>query len=713
MSVREAAIEAVLRHGWHVFRVRITHEVGVCDGGRANCKRLQPQARWRETSTDDAAAVAAWDWNGWNGYGIDCGRSGIAVVDQDPGAVWPFNGTLVLSTGRGLHHVYADWYGIANATAVPPWGIDLRGIGGFILGPGSWHPHGSYAYRAGLREPAAPLEPALVGAVGAVRESVSVGVEAAREPDLDPLDALDRLGGVLRRVREAPQGSRNTILNKQAGMAAKILARVQPDERVGGLDPQAVRADLSAAAMAAGLEAPEIAATLSSGWSWGETAPLVEGSGAGEGVDLWTAHPVFTHIRTVAWNRGLPAPSVLVGVLAELALHIGPHVVLPPASAAIAPLNVGFALLGDSGAAKTSSARLGAAILGLERRSVWHGGMGSGEGLIDAFYRWVPKDPLKPDGAMRLDLQPLDERRFLLTIDEAEALARVKEASTLPAYLRSGISGSDLSNTNTKSGGNKRHVPELTYRLVCVIGVHPDQADVLLGDAGNGFPQRFCWVRAADPDMPTEWDQRPALPGGEVGLPGWELPHYEPDPVTGFHVVGYPDGVEREVWEHNARQMKEGKDPLEAHIMLVRLKVGVLLSALMGEARLSPLGWELAGVLARQSLSAQHTALARMSRNQVEAEKSRLTRSAEAAGEVEDDRMARCVDAVVRKLRQVGGDGEWLTWRACRPAGRVRVGLDMDAVRTELLSVEGVEIRERQGRGGGWEFRWVSGTAGE
>ncbi|GAA2169281.1 bifunctional DNA primase/polymerase [Pedococcus bigeumensis] len=128
-EIRRRAVAMAREHGWYVFRLQIGHNEAACEWPEGNCKTVRPLDHWREASSNDPDVIARWDWSDANAYGIDCDRSGLVIADQDPGAVWPFNGTRVHSTPRGLHHVYEDVLGLGNAAHVEPWGVDVRGVG--------------------------------------------------------------------------------------------------------------------------------------------------------------------------------------------------------------------------------------------------------------------------------------------------------------------------------------------------------------------------------------------------------------------------------------------------------------------------------------------------------------------------------------------------------------------------------------------------------
>ena len=127
-----------------------------CDGP-GQCPRL----KWREKSTTDADLIAKW-WRAWPNanIGIDCGKSGLVVLDADlykeafAGDLSALDTETVTSiTGGGGEHLWylqpaGGHYG--NQTGRLPAGIDIRGDGGYIAAPPSLHKSGNrYTFEHG------------------------------------------------------------------------------------------------------------------------------------------------------------------------------------------------------------------------------------------------------------------------------------------------------------------------------------------------------------------------------------------------------------------------------------------------------------------------------------------------------------------------------------------------------------------------------------
>ena len=223
--------------------------------------------RWSEESTTDPARAARLFSAGPRNIGVDAGRSGLLVLDEDApgeldraaadvGAAVPVTFTVRTAKGR---HLYLrqpdDGPAFGNTTgALRSYRIDVRGRGGFVVGPGSLHASG-HEYRPVDPYAAVVPVPAWVGA--ALRSAPS---EPAALPvglrDVSPA-TRQALAGVLRVVLAAPPGQRNSSLYWSA---ARLWERV----RDGHLEHGQAAGMLDDAAAAVGLPAVEARATIAS-----------------------------------------------------------------------------------------------------------------------------------------------------------------------------------------------------------------------------------------------------------------------------------------------------------------------------------------------------------------------------------------------------------------------------------------------------------------
>lgn len=117
---------------------------------RPNKRPFTPHGFW-DASIDPAVIRAFWGQHPDAQIGIDCGRSGIVVIDLDvkdgvdgTAAFAEILGTnphgcllIVATPSGGRHYIYRAIHGIeikTTAGAVAP-GIDTRGVGGYVIAP--------------------------------------------------------------------------------------------------------------------------------------------------------------------------------------------------------------------------------------------------------------------------------------------------------------------------------------------------------------------------------------------------------------------------------------------------------------------------------------------------------------------------------------------------------------------------------------------------
>lgn len=127
--------------GWHVFPVR--------ERGKT------PLVKWTHEATTDPAKITAEFAGRSCNVGIACGPSRLFVVDEDtPGAFADFAAshgvelpqTYTVRTGRGRHYYFAAPHGVdlGNAEgALKGHGLNVRGVGGYVVAAGSTHPDGT------------------------------------------------------------------------------------------------------------------------------------------------------------------------------------------------------------------------------------------------------------------------------------------------------------------------------------------------------------------------------------------------------------------------------------------------------------------------------------------------------------------------------------------------------------------------------------------
>jgi hypothetical protein len=135
-----------------------------------------PRVKWRDVSTDDVQTIAAEFAGRVLNYGIDCGKSGLVIIDEDkPGEFQRWAGdhshtipaTFTVRTAHGRHWYFTPPSGatITNKDATfTGYAINVRGTGGYVVGPGSVHPSGAVYTAENVLDPA-PMPQWLVDAL--------------------------------------------------------------------------------------------------------------------------------------------------------------------------------------------------------------------------------------------------------------------------------------------------------------------------------------------------------------------------------------------------------------------------------------------------------------------------------------------------------------------------------------------------------------------
>ena len=247
---------ALARRGLHVFPVDHP-ELDRCAGiGRhhdpATCteRGKHPSVPFTRDASTDPHQVAAWFTGRPRNVGVACGPSGLLVVDEDTdGALARYAtsvgqtipDTFTVATGRGRHFYFArGGLSLGNAEgALKGSGVNIRGEGGFVVGPGSLHATGTlYTVTNGAE--AGPVPDWLVDAVsGAARATNGVSSPTAA----DKPRGLAAVPDVIRGKRADRPGERHEHL----------VRRGDPPRRRHRRDGRAIRRRrLDAAPTAAG-----------------------------------------------------------------------------------------------------------------------------------------------------------------------------------------------------------------------------------------------------------------------------------------------------------------------------------------------------------------------------------------------------------------------------------------------------------------------------
>ena len=203
-----------------------------CDGTRGK----HPCGRWSRDSTASPEVIRAALSRGLRNLGIDCGKSGLLVVDEDrPGAFDSYAAsaghvvpvTFTVTTGKGLHVYFRQPPGVplGNGTgALAGRDMDVRGNGGFVVGPGSVHHSGVRYTPVDATTPVVAAPDWLTGALltPPATSQAHQGLRPHGSPDA-------RLRGLVATVLDATIGERNNLLHWASCRAAEMIAAGQLD----------------------------------------------------------------------------------------------------------------------------------------------------------------------------------------------------------------------------------------------------------------------------------------------------------------------------------------------------------------------------------------------------------------------------------------------------------------------------------------------------
>lgn len=625
MNVMDAAL-AYAEAGWFVgpLRHREKNPGGVLG------------KEWETKSSRDPAVIGGWfAEHPDRGVFVHCGRSGAVTFDVDhPSALHPLlskafdaerppNQSTRPNDPRRGHYLFRQPPGrdVGNSlgTLGKGWG-EVRGRNGVIVVAPSEHEKddGRYMWEQSGPVPVLPdyVADQLPDALDAASAVTGAEVSAFLVDYLDG-ERTDLLGmhvqSWLAKVKrgdsrhDAMTGHLTGAMKEAAAglypaaLAADTLESifVQAVREAGHGEQGAARSDAEAG--------EEWRALLS--WAVGqakaadpvetlERAGQLRSSAAADFAfsDFFDQTEVLQHIRAAAHSRLLSAPMLLMQVLARVLLEVPPGWLLPAVVGSPASLNVGFAVVGLSSAGKSSSLNVAGELLGLDQETMIKG-IGSGEGMIDAFF-----DVIKIEGKNTPQLKT--KPHILLTVDEVETLQKLldRSGSTTGSLLRTALTGGTLSTTNAAASGRSRHLPQLVYRLVTIVAVQPALSGVLLDGENAGLPQRFLWFGGKDSSLPPIADL-PDWPGA-LSWDLWSDLHLEFGPR--HRTIEYPDHVKGEVRQaQHDGQSREDADPLKGHLMLTRLKIAAALAFLHQELDIRDQWWELAGVLSDASVQVQ------------------------------------------------------------------------------------------------------------
>lgn len=381
--------------------------------------------------------------------------------------------------------------------------------------------------------------------------------------------------------------------------------------------------------------------------------------------EFWGSRELFKRVRQAAWANQAHPDAVLACVLARASGAIGHEVKFDSGRGPTGTLSLFVCLLAKSGIGKSEAAKAAETVVRLPRHlldldgstdmEVFRDGIGigTGEGLAEAFMGWVERDTGEVK-TTRGKVEPITVKtravvrhRAYFYVDEGAMLTTLmndRKGSTLGATLRTAWSGGTLGQANAKEE-TTRFVKGGLYALGIAIGYQPSTAVELLSDVGPGTPQRFLWFGAQDTEMPE-------------GRTSWPEPiDLIPDGMQAG-VIDFPD--ELKDWFHRQTRAKHlGEvefDELDSHEPLMRAKLTALLCYLDGRMLVNRDDWVLAGMLWSVSKAIRDRLVRHRDQRRAEAERLERERRLEEASEIEMQKVTisadveRAARAIFRKV---------------------------------------------------------------
>lgn len=311
--------------------------------------------------------------------------------------------------------------------------------------------------------------------------------------------------------------------------------------------------------------------------------------------EFWTARPLFQHIRQAAHSEGCSGDVLFYSSLARLSGMISHHYRAVTGIGGRASLNIFSAIVGASGAGKSTGSSLTRALMPAPDEDFRDGlPVGSGEGIAEAFMGTVEEPTGEViqrgknvgDPVMRRVRKQVRHNAYFY-VDEGQTIARLGErsGSVLGETLRRAAVGETLGQTNA-SEERTRYVPAGSYSLGLLVGFQPSTAVPVLADSSTGTPQRFLWGWADDPSIP---DEPPVWPGPIAMHPGQRR-------LDGPRDITFPARVRAMLWEEKvARNRGEIEVPeLDGHAGLIKVKVAAILALLDNRDGVTEDDWTLA-----------------------------------------------------------------------------------------------------------------------
>jgi putative DNA primase/helicase len=196
------------------------------------------------------------------------GRASLKALTESKG---PLPKTVIVQTPNGWHYYFrAPGYRVPNSVSRIAKGIDVKGDGGYVVGPGSSTPDGVYKFLKGHSPDDVDIAPASEWLLKAIGKAASPPAVVVTPPIIAPSNRDRALAYAkaaylreLDRLKKAPTHQRNSTLN----ICAFKLAQFLP---YGLLSATSITDELTVIAKKIGLGDYEIPKTIDSGMRAGQ-----------------------------------------------------------------------------------------------------------------------------------------------------------------------------------------------------------------------------------------------------------------------------------------------------------------------------------------------------------------------------------------------------------------------------------------------------------
>jgi hypothetical protein len=377
-------------------------------------------------------------------------------------------------------------------------------------------------------------------------------------------------------------------------------------------------------------------------------------------AEFWTQRDILAHVHRFARFRRAAPYAVLASVLRRAITLVAPHVQLPATVGAAASVNLFTVNVGRSGQGKDIANGVGrdAVVFKNADDETFDDpdspGIGSGEGLARVFKGYGGED--QPPRCVHVEINEVGTLTAL-----ADRKGHTLVGELLKAFMGQAIGFSNAQKATTT------FVHAHTYRLCLGVGAQPENTEFFLSREKDGLPQRFLWLPIVNPyALPPSDDEEESVPAVEVTLPTFSTL------VEGApYLIGVPASVRATI--RNFHFLVEigspDVDPLDGHLMLVRLKVAFGLALVESRRDIEEDDWRIAGQLIELSNRV------RADMRRVVADRHRRTNTARAhdqadreaiiAEKLSEKTQQRVEKAITRKLSRVGAATRRELQRAC------------------------------------------------